>query len=89
VKAALWEDSTRRKSCSNQYSWKGSGSLIHIYPNKPMNRLTKELIEESYTKTLAEINFEKHQLMRNGIPVDYVNEKGEQIKNKTTQSFRF
>jgi type I restriction enzyme R subunit len=43
----------------------------------------EKLIEESITKSLAEINYEKHQLLRNGIPVDFINEKGEQIKNKT------
>lgn len=43
----------------------------------------EKLTEESITKSLAEINFEQHQLLRNGIPVDFINEKGEQVKNKT------
>jgi type I restriction enzyme, R subunit len=49
----------------------------------------EKLTEESITKSLAEINFEKHQLLRNGIPVDFINEKGEQIKNKILKIFDF
>ncbi|RYG54641.1 MAG: type I restriction endonuclease subunit R, partial [Chitinophagaceae bacterium] len=49
----------------------------------------EKLMEESASKSLAEINFEKHQLIRNGIPVDYVNEKGEQVKNKTLRILDF
>ena len=46
-------------------------------------------MEESITKSLAEINFEKYQLLRNGIPVDFIDEKGEQVKNKTLKIFDF
>lgn len=46
-------------------------------------------MEESITKSLAEINFEKYQLLRNGIPVDFIDEKGEQVKNKTLKVFDF
>ena len=49
----------------------------------------EKLIEESITKSLAEINFEKYQLLRNGIPVDFIDEKGEQVKNKTLKVFDF
>ncbi len=58
-------------------------------PQKAYTDAYEKLIEESTTKSLAEINFEKHQLLRNGIPVDYVNEKGETIKNKTIRVFDF
>lgn len=61
-------------------------------PNLPANvyeQVYEKLIEESVTKSLAEINFEKYQLLRNGIPVDFVNEKGEQVKNKTLKVFDF
>jgi type I restriction enzyme R subunit len=58
-------------------------------PQKAYEEAYEKLTEDSATKSLAEINFEKHQLLRNGIPVDFVNEKGEQIKNKILQVFDF
>lgn len=58
-------------------------------PQKAYEEAYEKLIEESITKSLAEINYEKHQLLRNGIPVDFINEKGEQVKNKTLKVFDF
>jgi type I restriction enzyme R subunit len=58
-------------------------------PEQAYNQAYEKLIEESITKSLAEINYEKHLLLRNGIPVDFINEKGEQIKNKTLKVFDF
>ena len=58
-------------------------------PAKAYAEAYEKLIEESSTKSLAEINFDKHQLLRDGIPVDYVNAKGETIKNKTLRVFDF
>ena len=58
-------------------------------PEQAYNQAYEKLIEESITKSLAEINFEKHQLLRDGIPVDFINEKGEQVKNKTLKVFDF
>lgn len=58
-------------------------------PEQAYNQAFEKLTEESITKSLAEINFEKHQLLRNGIPVDFINEKGEQVKNKTLKVFDF
>lgn len=58
-------------------------------PPKAYEEAYEKLTEESSTKSLAEINFEKHQLMRDGIPVDYINEKGEQVKHKTLRVFDF
>ena len=58
-------------------------------PDQAYNLAYQKLTEESITKSLAEINFEKHLLLRNGIPVDYLNEKGEQVKNKTLKVFDF
>ena len=52
-------------------------------PQKAYEEAYEKLMEESITKSLAEINFEKYQLLRNGIPVDFIDEKGEQVKNKT------
>src|SRR5688572_12562917 len=39
------------------------------------NQAYEKLIGESVTKSLAEINSEKHDLLRNGIPVDFINDK--------------
>lgn len=58
-------------------------------PEQAYNQAYEKLIEESITRSLSEINFEKHQLLRNGIPVDFINEKGEPVKNKTLKIFDF
>jgi type I restriction enzyme R subunit len=58
-------------------------------PDQAYNQAFEKLIEESITKSLSEINFEKHQLIKDGIPVDFINETGEQIKNKTLKVFDF
>lgn len=58
-------------------------------PEQAYNQAYERLTEESITKSLAEINYEKYLLLRNGIPVDFINEKGEQVKNKTLKVFDF
>ena len=58
-------------------------------PDQAYSQAYEKLIEESITKSLSEINFEKHQLIKDGIPVDFINETGEQIKNKTLKVFDF
>ncbi|HRO09682.1 MAG TPA: type I restriction endonuclease subunit R [Saprospiraceae bacterium] len=46
-------------------------------PEQAYNQAYEKLIEESITKSLAEINYEKHQLLRNGIPVQLPSPPGE------------
>jgi type I restriction enzyme R subunit len=58
-------------------------------PQKAYDEAYTKLTEESSIKSLAEVNFEKHLLLRNGIPIDFINEKGEQVKNKTLKVFDF
>jgi type I restriction enzyme R subunit len=58
-------------------------------PEQAYNQAYEKLTEESISKSLAEINYEKYQLLRSGIPVDFINEKGEQVKNKTLKVFDF
>lgn len=41
------------------------------------------------TKGLAEINYEKHNYLKEGIPVTYKNKKGEIVKNKKVKVFDF
>lgn len=66
--------------------------IKELNPNLPAQayqQAYEKLTEESITKSIAELNFEKYQLLRNGIPVDFINEKGEQVKNKTLKVFDF
>src|SRR5664279_3368239 len=58
-------------------------------PDAAYKQAYEKLTEESSTKSLAEINYEKHQLLRNGISVDFINDKGEPIKNKTLKILDF
>ncbi|MDI1291461.1 MAG: type I restriction endonuclease subunit R [Methylobacter sp.] len=58
-------------------------------PNKAYEEAYTKLIEASVTKSLAEINFDKYQLLRDGIPVDFINDKGETVTNKTLKVFDF
>jgi type I restriction enzyme, R subunit len=58
-------------------------------PQKAYDEVYQKLIEASSSKSLADINMEKHQILRGGIPVDFINEKGEHIKNKTLKVFDF
>lgn len=58
-------------------------------PEQAYSQAYEKLTEVSISKSLSEINFEKHQLLRNGIPVDFINDKGEQVKNKTLRVFDF
>ncbi|MFZ1322319.1 MAG: type I restriction endonuclease subunit R [Ignavibacteria bacterium] len=58
-------------------------------PDKSYEEAHRILTEESITKSISEINFEKYKLMRDGIPVDFINDRGEQVKNKTLKVFDF
>lgn len=52
-------------------------------PEQAYNQAYEKLTEESITKSLAEINFEKHQLLRNGIPVQLPSPPGEGLGVRT------
>ena len=58
-------------------------------PQKAYEEAYEKITEESSTKSLAEHNAEKYQLLRDGIPVDFINDNGEQIKNKKLSVFDF
>lgn len=47
------------------------------------------LLAADASKSLADINHDKHQLLRGGIPVDYVNAKGETVRNHRLKVFDF
>ncbi len=58
-------------------------------PIKAYEDAYQKLTEASSSKSLAEINQEMHNLLKDGIAVDYVNEKGEYVKNKVLKVFNF
>ncbi|NVN96991.1 type I restriction endonuclease subunit R [Candidatus Nomurabacteria bacterium] len=58
-------------------------------PPKAYEEAYEKLIEESASKSLSEMNFEKYQLLRDGIPIDYIDHRGEHVKNKKVKVFDF
>lgn len=61
-------------------------------PNLPTQAydLAYELINnDDATKSLPDLNLEKHNFLKEGIPVTYKNEKGEIIRNKKIKVFDF
>lgn len=48
-----------------------------------------QLTTANVSKTLAEINFAKYQLLRDGIPVDYEDQRGRLVRNKKLRVFDF
>ncbi len=58
-------------------------------PEKAYKDALDKLLEYSITKSLAEINHDKYKLLRDGIPVDFENDQGEQIRNKYLKIFDF
>lgn len=67
-------------------------AIQKLNPNLPKQAydLAYEIINsDDSTKDLAEINFEKHNFLKDGIPVTYKNEKGEIIRNKKIKVFDF
>ncbi len=69
--------------------------LKQLNPNLPeqaYERAYEKLIAESSTKSLDEINYEKHLLLRNGIPIDFIATEGEHAgstQHKTLKVFDF
>ncbi len=58
-------------------------------PDEAYKQAIEKLEEYTTSKTLGEINFEKYKLLRDGIPVDYRNQKGEQIRQQRLRVFDF
>jgi len=60
-------------------------------PEQAYNQACEKLIEESITRSLAEINYEKYQLLRNGIPVQLPSPPGEGqgVRTVTLRVFDF
>jgi len=63
-----------------------------LNPNLPVSayELAYEIINsDDATKSLSDINFEKHNFLKEGIPVTYKNDKGEIVRNKKIKVFDF
>jgi type I restriction enzyme R subunit len=63
-----------------------------LNPGLPIQayELAYEIINsDDATKSLADVNFEKHNFLKEGIPVTYKNEKGEIVRNKKIKVFDF
>jgi type I restriction enzyme R subunit len=67
-------------------------AIQKLNPNLPVNayELAYEIINsDDATKSLSDLNFEKHNFLKEGIPVTYKNDKGEIIRNKKIKVFDF
>lgn len=67
-------------------------AIKHLNPGLPIKvyETAFEIINsDDSTKGLAEINHEKYLFLKEGIPVDFKNEKGEIVRNKKIKVFDF
>lgn len=67
-------------------------AIQKLNPNLPVQAydLAYEIINsDDATKSLSDLNFEKHNFLKEGIPVTYKNEKNEIIRNKKIKVFDF
>ena len=67
-------------------------AIQKLNPNLPFSayELAYEIINnDDATKSLPDLNFEKHNFLKEGIPVTYKNEKNEIIRNKKIKVFDF
>lgn len=51
-------------------------------PQQAYDQAIEQITQKVANKSLAKINKEKYQLLKNGIPVSYTNDKGELVKKK-------
>lgn len=58
-------------------------------PDEAYQQAMQKLAEYSSSKTLGDTNFEKYDLLKDGIPVDYRNAKGEFIQAQRLRLFDF
>lgn len=67
-------------------------AIQKLNPNLPVSayELAYEIINsDDTTKSLSDLNFEKHNFLKEGIPITYKNDKGEIIRNKKIKVFDF
>jgi type I restriction enzyme, R subunit len=49
----------------------------------------EEINSDNASKTLADLNHEKYKQLKDGIPVDFINDKGERVEGKRIRVFNF
>ncbi|MDA0193564.1 MAG: type I restriction endonuclease subunit R [Bacteroidetes bacterium] len=64
-------------------------SLNPDLPQQAYNSAFETINADYAAKPIAEINFEKYQFIKDGIPVTFKNDKGEIIRNKKIKVFDF
>ena len=67
-------------------------AIQKLNPNLPVPAydLAYEIINsDDATKSLSDLNFEKHNFLKEGIPVTYKNDKGEIVRNKKIKVFDY
>lgn len=69
--------------------YKAIRSLNPKLPLQAYDAAYEELVADNSAKPLAEINHEKHNYLKDGIPVTYKNDKGEIVRNKKIKVFDF
>ncbi|MCH8533882.1 MAG: type I restriction endonuclease subunit R [Flavobacteriaceae bacterium] len=65
-------------------------AIRHLNPNLPETAYLNaydSIAQSDITKTLVQLNFEKHHQLTEGIPVNYKDEKGKLVRNKKIQVF--
>ncbi len=67
-------------------------AVRHLNPGLPeaaYQAAFEEINADNTSKTLPDLNHEKHQALKDGIPVSFVNEKGERVEGKRIRVFDF
>ncbi|HOJ07765.1 MAG: type I restriction endonuclease subunit R [Ignavibacteriota bacterium] len=93
-KETFGEDSTLGRLNKREVILKRNflSNLKELNPGLPdiaYTQALEKLTEDTITKSFAELNYEKYLLLRDGIPIDYTDEKGKQVKNKYLKVFDF
>ena len=82
-----WGRKNRRDVLLNHLVVEKLRELNPGLPEDAYKKAIEKLTEESITKSLEEINFEKYQMLKDGIAIDYTDHKGEPVKNKRLRMF--
>lgn len=58
-------------------------------PETAYQAALEEINADNAAKTLSDLNFEKYQFLKDGIPVSFTNDKGERVEDKRLRVFNF
>src|ERR1019366_4354576 len=79
----------RKEITLHRYLLKALQKLNPQVPGEAFQQAILKLAEYSSSKTLGDTNYEKYELLRDGIPVDYKNMNGENIQGERLRLFDF